>query len=813
MRLLEVRDGFIKFEADENIHLASFVKVLSAEKTYVAQVIQLKKSESAAFGKILFLYNGKFIDYDGTIPERDSIVEDFTQEFLDNSVKVKTPVVAGKTVCGKNIKLDISCFNKKTIISVDDTDANNLIVKNLSKQFNGLTGRIVIIDSLGIINTNKYTAGKDFKLPLDTASLMFMYEECLNDATGDSKSMIVDIFKDLSEYSKTVSFVPFATLKSIVDEMVDKSHIFKLLVLKNKLAKFSQFGYFANDIKEVKKIEKVFASKVCVVDLSKLDSAFKNRYLSYIYSKLNENDNVIFELSNSVTKKSLKQIFDSKVRTTFITHSKFKYLNEIKNLFDNYFIVPSEENNRIFSIFSTFLRAMSPNTYLIAGEGTGYVPLISSLTEINDIEAPSAQDDDVILEELANEQEEENEPEIDEEEDEVLAEITEKSKTAISNIQETLEKPEDMTMFDEEDEETLEDEPAQETENIELSETVEEPATEVQEYASEAELLQEEQLLEASQENSQEENIIEPQVIDIEAEEITPLEEDNIKENIENDLLNEEQEIIDEENAEPLDLSSEEYTEADETTDIVLDEDINLDLEQASESIEENEPELVEKEPSEEAVEKEEEVQVISLEEDDFGASDVSEIDLAEADENDIVIDLTDDVPDESVEEQIKQDVDKVYTTIKEEEDFSESDLDFIDELNNEESGETIIVNEDSSDDTILEEITEQQDGEIEDYVPPLEETDSLEENSIPEILEKKDSTTPIVPVYDAEIPQEDIVMSDPIEQGDTVTHVKYGTGVVEKLVKYGQKTLYMINFDMTGRKLLDPLLTEIKKV
>ena len=53
------------------------------------------------------------------------------------------------------------------------------------------------------------------------------------------------------------------------------------------------------------------------------------------------------------------------------------------------------------------------------------------------------------------------------------------------------------------------------------------------------------------------------------------------------------------------------------------------------------------------------------------------------------------------------------------------------------------------------------------------------------EILETKKSATTNVPVYDAEIPTEDTVQSDPIEQGDTVSHAKYGVGVVEKMIKY----------------------------
>ena len=58
-----------------------------------------------------------------------------------------------------------------------------------------------------------------------------------------------------------------------------------------------------------------------------------------------------------------------------------------------------------------------------------------------------------------------------------------------------------------------------------------------------------------------------------------------------------------------------------------------------------------------------------------------------------------------------------------------------------------------------------------------------------------------------------DFFDSDDLEQGDTVVHTKYGNGVVEKMIKYGSKTLYSINFDNVGRRLLDPTLTEIKKV
>ena len=69
-----------------------------------------------------------------------------------------------------------------------------------------------------------------------------------------------EIFQDLSEYSMTVPFLPFGALKTIVDDMVEKSHIFKLLVLKNKLAKFEKLGYFAANITEVNNLNKILST-------------------------------------------------------------------------------------------------------------------------------------------------------------------------------------------------------------------------------------------------------------------------------------------------------------------------------------------------------------------------------------------------------------------------------------------------------------------------------------------------------------------------------------------------------------------------
>lgn len=818
MKILEVRDGFVKFEADNSVYLSSFIQIDGIEKRYIAQVTQLKCSgeNSIAYAKILFLYDGSLQPYDKTLPSKESEIKEFTFDILNNSINAKTPVIAGETLGkGVSIIIDASSFDKKMLASIDDKQENNIIARNLVKQFNNLDKNVLIIDTLGVIDAKKITAGVDFKLPLDTASLAFMYQDCLNDATADSKSMIIEIFKDLSDYSQTVPFVPFGALKSIVDDMVDKSHVFKLLVLKNKLAKFDKLGYFAANKQEVDKIDAILNSKCAIIDLSKLDTAFQNRYLAFLYEKLQQKPNtqVLLELSNVISKKNLKNILSSEnIPTTFITHSRFKYLNDIKNLFDNFIISPSFTNNEIFSIYSSFLKAMPKQTYLITGEAVNYIPLVSTLKVINEvipsqpetveeeeipvsepeevqeelpIEEPEeeeiVQEDDSELEEIS----EEDEPEIIEEpqitNEEILANIEEKSEAVITEAAKDLTPPENM--FGEEEEEEIA-EPAEES--LELEEDQEEQLTINAEYKT----ILEEQEEQEPQEEYDEIPITES--FDTVQENIEEI-EDYIPETDENDF--EELSINEEfEQQEPLvEQEAEEEIEMPEGFDLDIDSTQMLDAEEETEELTVND----------------DDVDVLPIAENNYELEDIVELNPDEADENDIVIDMEEDTEDElpeNIDEQIVKDVDKVFTTRKDD-DISDSDLDFIDELNNDDGN---LLEEVSDSDAVLEELSEsdENDGILEEPQEQLE----LKDDSDDEILETRSASTPIVPVYDADIPQEDLVMSDPIQQGDTVTHAKYGSGVVEKMIKYGNKTLFSINFDNIGRRLLDPTLTEIKK-
>lgn len=871
MRIIEVRDGFIKFESKERISLSSFIQIQGEDKTYIAQVIQVKISgeNCIIYAKILFLYDGTLRSYDKTLPDKNAEISEFTFDILSNSLDYQTPIVAGRFIGGDiDIPIDKECFNKKMLVCVDRVDSNNLLISNFKRQFAHLS-KVLVIDMLGIINSEKYIAGRDFSLPLNTEALSFMYEDCLNDATKESKDLIKEIFRDLAEYSRTVPFVPFGALKSIVDEMVDKSHVFKLLVLKNKLAKFDSAGCFARTPKEAENLKHILDSDFAVIDLSTLDPIFQNRYLSCIYSAIEKQAQpvqVFLESSNAINKRNIKNaLTNPNISTTFITHSKFKYINEIKNLFDNFIIEPSFTANEVFSVYNSFLNAMPNNTYLLVGEGTNYIPLVSTMTMINTVIKPESSEEPLTPNEDGDTDNETN--------DEIAAQESDENDLELipENIENQIQEPDEETVENTGTDlvsEDIEEKSEQEAELIDVSEPAEEAIEKkseilIEKFSEEVEnkpapavlnIFNDEEDLEETSNEAVENTSSQEEVFITETPQESEIQEEPIPEQAEDSqILENNTETINIEpapEAPPLDETLQESeteddleikleTEPIELTEVQAEDSLEMDLglepentnieeisipeeiSELAEIAEENEDEPAQEIPAlEEYEESLPEINIIPLSGDNNDFEELEELNPDEAsDEDAILVDLgemdedeiTEPVSEEELDKQIVADVDKVFTTMKEE-DISDSDLDFIDELNEENNTDSL---EELSTNGGFEELQPvDEEDEDDGFLQPLEEAgnSSQDKSDSGEILETRNTSTPIVPVYEADIPPEDMVSSDDIEQGDTVTHAKYGSGVVEKMIKYGTKTLYSINFDNIGRRLLDPTLTEIKK-
>jgi len=154
-------------------------------------------------------------------------------------------------------------------------------------------------------------------------------------------------------------------------------------------------------------------------------------------------------------------------------------------------------------------------------------------------------------------------------------------------------------------------------------------------------------------------------------------------------------------------------------------------------------------------------------------------------------------------------------------EELSDDDLDMIEKLSKPDE-EIQVINPKNEEAQPIQEVQEPVQEEIpeqtQEVSTPVEEpvndiVASEPETPQGETLETRAKTTPSIPEYAAEFPDEDRVNSDAIQQGDRVFHQEFGEGVVEKMINYGDKVLCSVNFTNVGRRLLNPEISEMKKI
>ena len=165
MKILEVRDGFVKIEAEKSIALSSFIQINDTANSYIAQILQIKRAgeNSIAYAKILYLYNGAFNEYDNSMPAVDSEILPFDFNLINASFDNDNAIVIGSLIeNSQNILINKEALDKNLLISVDTNNSNKLLISNLTKQLK----KALIIDTLGIFDAPKFVAGIDFKLLL-----------------------------------------------------------------------------------------------------------------------------------------------------------------------------------------------------------------------------------------------------------------------------------------------------------------------------------------------------------------------------------------------------------------------------------------------------------------------------------------------------------------------------------------------------------------------------------------------------------------------------------------------------------------------
>lgn len=765
MQVLEIKNNLVKiaYDVNDNLALSSFVIIEDTNTPYVAQVVNVKADKLTNFAivKLLFTFNEEGIlkNYNGTIPSLKSTVSILPSKELLDIIPIENNLTMGE-LAQQNVTLNVdkTILDNNLLVCSDNVENTNILLKNITKQ---IDEKIVIFDTDGLFDAeNKITFGKDFKLPLNYDTINFIYENELDDVDATSRAVIQDIFIEVQEYTKNLpeGYLPFETFINVVDQQYKETQIPQLVLLKNKLIKYRDLNAFAETLKDVLSLSiAIDKSKVTIIDISEMAPVLQKEIMSYTYGVMKGINETIYsfvKVDNANSSKRLLKTFLSRdgIYTTIICRHEYKYLPELKSAAQNLILFTPQTLQHDFAAYNTFLNKLNTDEFIIYGAHTQNIPLI---VELDELELDTQNDDD------------ETESEKD------IEEIPSSNVVPMPAPVQNTAPQENVTVTPEpeiQEEETFK---APEVEYPDLGFDNETPSS------NEAPTVDfpETETLNVTEEQPEEnftqielpETFEEPEIEEVQQEEP----EEDIQENFDNEIS---QESIEEEVFMPeTDIPQVEINE--DLSEQAIIEDSNISetpAEYTSQATEEQAP-IYNILDDNEIDYQDAEPEVLPLEpEIDYS---VEDIDIEENyqepqpyDENEAMI------------EQAAKDVDKLIYEKLPNEDVTLDDLSDLqsDELTEDDLN---LIGDLASDNGITPE---------------------------PE-LEYNEEQPPVVPIYNAEDiePQE----QQSLEPGDRVSSPKYGEGVVEKMIKYGNKMLCSIEFPNIGRRLLDPAMTEIKKL
>lgn len=399
MKLLEIKNNLVKLSyADTEIPvLGRFIVLATDEKSYVAQFVNLKSDtvNNFAIAKLLFTFtpDGVVDNYDGSTPAVSSEISFLPAEELLNLLPVETPVKVGNLSQQEDmLSLDISMFERNLTVFVEKDINKTTFISNCIRQLFQMKEKSVVIDTCNLFEDYpKIEFAKDFKLPLNSKMIDFIFEYELAEVDAATKAVIQDIFYAVQQYIKTLDFefLPIDNFVDVVANQYKEIQMPELALLKNKLLKYRDANVFANTKEEVLALKEKLNEKNCsIINVKNIHESLQNEVISFIHSTLESYEKYIYLFvplnDENSDKKLLKQMVNNNhVFTTILASSSYKYANELKQHAQNMFLFAPQSLNHDFAAYNTFLNKLNNDECIVYGKLTQGIPFIVDMADLD----------------------------------------------------------------------------------------------------------------------------------------------------------------------------------------------------------------------------------------------------------------------------------------------------------------------------------------------------------------------------------------------------------------------------------------------
>lgn len=406
MKLLEIKNNLVKLSYGENEKpiLGKFIVLATSEKSYVAQLVNLKSDNvnNFAIAKLLFTFtpDGVVDNYDGSIPSMSSQLSFLDSAELLDLLPIETAIKIGQLAQqNESLSLDISVFEHNfTVFAERETDKTTFI-SNCIRQLFQMKEKSVIVDlNNNFADYSRIEFAKDFKLPLNSEMIDFIFEYELAEVDPSTKAVIQDVFYAVQQYIKTLDFefLPIDNFVDVVANQYKETQMPELALLKNKLLKYRDSNVFANTKEEVLAFNQKLEEKNCsIVNLTDVNEALQKEVLVFVHKALESIKKYVYFFcpltDGNSDKKLLKRFINNNhVFTTIIVSNSYKYVKELKSCAENVVIFAPEDAQHEFAAYNTFLNKLNLGECIVFGKLTQGIPFI---VEMSDLDLDLTKDD------------------------------------------------------------------------------------------------------------------------------------------------------------------------------------------------------------------------------------------------------------------------------------------------------------------------------------------------------------------------------------------------------------------------------------
>ncbi len=396
MKLIEIKNSLAKLyyePLDFPLVISDFLTIDDGNQKILAQVVSIESTSKEDTNCAILKFSldldeaNKHSTYSGYVPALDAIVSRTKTNILQDIFSSSNNAInVGVLTNSSKIELDLSSdiLSKFLYIQSDRQEETTNVLNTLLDYNLSVNKKTLIIKFHDIevyTSDNTVVFGKDLKLPVNNATLNYIYENDLTGLTVEQKAIVQDILLEIEEYINTLEdgFIPFNTLLDVVNSVYESDKSTGVILFRNKLLKYKQLDIFASTLEEINALyDSLKTHAVTELDLSNHDANWTKEALNFAMQNIDENFQIIMQIDDDfVEEQHINSLYKNEQISPIVASSYESALApKIKSFAKNLILFKPEKQQKAAASYNSFLMKLAPAEFIISGETTYYTPLI-----------------------------------------------------------------------------------------------------------------------------------------------------------------------------------------------------------------------------------------------------------------------------------------------------------------------------------------------------------------------------------------------------------------------------------------------------